>query len=143
MSKQEYNFDNIEMMERKPEIEGTVGTVVDFPGERWMRLLAASDANPKWKAQSDQISIELRRLNNAMASNQRVRDYLSRKFAECCITEWGGWKIDGVEIPLSVEASTALLRRAQDAYDIVYGVVWETKNFRGQRLEAVVEETKN
>lgn len=144
----DFEFDDIERLQRRPDIEGKEGTVVDFPDapdgtRRWMRVLAATDKNPKWKAQSEILGRELTRLRNAEASLQRIRDFLAQKFAECCVIEWGGWKSKGVEIPLSVKACAALLRAADDVYDIVDGVVWESKNFRGERLKAVVDEAGN
>lgn len=138
----DYEFDDIEDAIRRPEIEGKTGTVVQFPRNRWMRLLAATDANPKWAAQSEEINIELRKLENAKAPAQHVRHYLAGKFAECCVAEWGGWKSKGIDIPLSVEACSALLRSAFDYYNIVYTTVWDTKNFRGQRIQAVIDEGK-
>lgn len=137
-------FDDIDSMKRNPEVEGKTGTVVDFPDNpdgtpRGMRLLAASDLNPRWKARAASITKELARLRNAEASNKRVRDYLAREFAECCVIEWWGWRSKGIEIPLSVEAATALLRQADDTYATVDAIVWDNKNFRGERIKAVVE----
>ena len=43
----------------------------------------------------------------------------------------------------SVEAGEAFLLAADDAYAAVDAIVYETKNFRGQRIEAVVDEVKN
>lgn len=140
----DYVFDDVEEMKRDLEVEGKTGTVVDFPDapdgtERWMRLLAATDANPRWKADQVKILAGWRRLVNAKAPAAKIRKYFAPIYARCLVIEWGGWRIQGAEIPLSVEACTALLLQADDAYDIIDDMVWKTQNFRGQRIEASVK----
>jgi hypothetical protein len=138
----EFKFDDIEVMQRNRDVERD-GVEVGLPGDRVLIVRAASDANPLWKAQSEQIGNELRRLNNARAPNDKVRAYLARKFAELLIKDWQGVKSGGVEIPYSIEAGTAFLLAADDAYAAVDEIVWATKNFRGKRIEAIVGEAKN
>lgn len=134
----EYRFDNIGAMQRNREIEGEKGTELGLPGGITLFVLAATDANPKWRSRSEEITNELRRLNNAKATSDRVRTYLSRIYAETLVLGWANVKTEGVEVPFSVEACTAFLRQADDAYAAVDHVVYDTKNFRGERIEAVV-----
>ena len=143
MSKAEYTFDNIAPMQRNREIEGEKGTELGLPGGITLTVLAASDGNPRWRNRSDEIAAELNRLRNARADNVRVRRYLTRIYAECLVIGWKGVKSKGVEIPFSVEACTAFLRQADDAYAAIDGVVYDSKNYRGARIEAVIEEAKN
>ena len=144
MSNQDdYVFDNVESMLRDHEIEGKTGTELGLPNGSTLIVLAASDANPRWRTRSMEISNELGRLRNAGADNKRVRDWLSRIFAECLVIDWRNVKGGGVDIPFSVEACTAYLRKVDDAYEAVDRIVWETKNFRGQRIKAVVGEAGN
>lgn len=139
----DYEFDNIKTMQRDRDIEGEKGTELGLPGGITLTVLAASDANPRWRNRSEEIASELNRLRNARATNDRVRRYLSRIYAECLVIGWAGVKSQGVDLPYSVEACTAFLRKADDAYAAVDNVVYDTKNYRGQRLEAVVEQAKN
>lgn len=137
-----YVFDGIEEMQRNRDIERE-GTELGLPGNRTLIVRAASDANPLWRAQSEQIGNELRRLANARAPTERVRAYLAGRFAELLVRDWKGIKSHGVEIPYSVEACKAFLIAADDAYAAVDKMVWENTNFRGQRVEAIVGEVKN
>ena len=143
MDSPKYVFDNIDDLKRNREIEGETGTELGLPGDRTLIVLAASDANPRWRQQSEQILNELGRLRNARASSERVRAFLARKYAETLIKDWRGITSNGTPIPFSPEACTAFLLAADDAYAAVDAVVYETKNFRGSRIEAVVGEAKN
>lgn len=144
MSKSEsYTFDGIEPMQRNRDIEGEKGTELGLPGGITLTVLAASDANPRWRNRGDEIRAELNRLTNARASAERIRAYLARIYADCIVIGWAGVKAKGVAIPYSPEACAAFLRQADDAYAIVDNVVYDTKNFRGARIEATVEAAKN
>ena len=142
-NRDDYVFDNVESMLRDHEIEGKTGTELGLPNGSTLIVLAASDANPRWRTRSMEISNELGRLRNAGADNKRVRDWLSRIFAECLVIDWRNVKGGGVDIPFSVEACTAYLRKVDDAYESVDRIVWDTKNFRGQRITAVAGEAGN
>ena len=137
-----YAFDNIEDLQRNRDLERD-GTELGLPGGRTLIVRAASDANPQWRAQGEKIAAELRRLGNARATNERVRAFLARKYAELLVRDWRGITSQGMDVPYSVEAGEAFLLAADDAYAAVDAIVYETKNFRGQRIEAVVDEVKN
>lgn len=137
-----YEFDNIEDLQRKPEIESE-GTERGLPGGITLIVRAASDANPLWRAQSDKIGREVRRLRNARAKNERVRAFIAPKYAQLLVKDWKGVKSKGVDIPYSVEACTAFLLAADDAFTAVDEMVWDTQNFRGDRVEAIVERAGN
>ncbi len=138
----DFVFDNIEEMQRNRELEKD-GIELGLPGNRVLIVRAASDANPQWRARSEQISNELRRLSNAKAPPERTRAYLARTYAELLVKDWRGITGHGVAIPYSVEAGTAFLIAADDAYAAVDGIVWDNKNFRSTRVNAVLEEVKN
>lgn len=143
MSKTDYQFDNIAPMQRNREIEGEKGTELGLPGGITLTVLAASDGNPRWRNRSDEIAAELNRLRNARAPGERVRKYLSTIYSQCLVIGWSGVKSKGVQIPFSAEACAAFLMAADDAYAILDGVVYESKNYRGARIEATVEAAKN
>ncbi len=138
----DYQFDGIELLQRNREIEGTIGTEIGIPGGITLRVLAASDANPRWRQRGPEIRAELNRMTNAMASPAKQRAYLSRIYAECIVIGWQGVKNRGVEIPYSADACAAWLRKADDAFRAIERVIYEDTNFRGQRIEAVVAEGK-
>lgn len=141
--KDEYVFDNVESMLRDKDIEGRTGTELGLPNGSTLIVLCASDANPRWRMRSEEINNELRRLKNAGAPNEKVRHWLAGKFAECLVIGWRDVTSKGVAVPFSVEACAAYLRKVDDAYAAVDAMVWDTKNYRGQRIEAVVAEAGN
>jgi len=139
----DYVFDNIAPMQRDREIEGEKGTELGLPGGITLTVLAATDANPRWRNRSEEITAELNRLRNARADNTRVRRYLSAIYSQTIVIGWRGVKGNGVDIPFSSEACAAFLVQADDAYAAVDNIVYDTKNFRGARIEAVVEQAGN
>ncbi len=64
-------------------------------------------------------------------------------YAELLVKDWRGITGRGVPIPYSVEAGKAFLLAADDAYAAVDAIVFDNKNFRAQRVEAIVDEVKN
>lgn len=140
-SKAEYTFDGIEPMKRNRDIEGETGTELGLPGGITLTVLAASDANPRWRQRSSEITSELNRLRNALADSTRVRTYLARIYSQTLVIGWKGVKGNGADIPFSPEACAAFLMQADDAYAAVDNIVYDTKNFRGARVEAVVAQS--
>lgn len=134
----DYVFDGIATMQRNREIEGEKGTELGLPGGITLTVLAASDANPRWRNRGDEITAELNRLRNARAPSERVRKYLSTIYSQCLVIGWAGVKSKGVDIPFSAEACAAFLMAADDAYAAVDNVVYDTKNFRTARIEVVI-----
>ncbi len=139
-SEDEYVFDNIEAMLRVPEIEGKTGTELGIGGGMTLQVLAASDNNPRWRMRSEEINNTWTQLKNAKAEPKRQRHWWAAIYAECLVIGWKGVKSHGVELDFSVEACTAFLRKVDDAYAAVDAMVFDTKNFRGQRIIAVAAE---
>ena len=137
-----YEFDGIEDLQRNRELEAE-GVELGLPGGRTLIVRAASDANPAWRAQAEKIANELRRLRNARAPADKVRAFLARIYAQLLVCNWCGVTVRGVEIPYSIEAGEAFLLAADDAFAAIDAIVYETTNFRGQRIEAIVEAAKN
>lgn len=138
----DYEFDNIEDLQRKRDLESE-GVEVGLPGEITLIVRAATDANPSWKANGDKISRELRRLRNARASNEQLRKYLAPQYARHLVKGWRGVRSKGVEVPYSVEACTAFLLVADDAYSAVDQIVYDTQNFRAARVETIIDHAGN
>lgn len=137
-----YEFDNIDALQRKRDIEAE-GTELGLPGDITLIVAAASDANPSWRSASPAIMKELRRLRNARASNDQVRKYLAPMYARHLVKGWRGVKSRGVDLPFSVEACSAFLLMADDAYAAVDEMVYDTQNFRGARVEALIDDLGN
>ena len=142
MNDVKYTFDNIEALQRNREIEGEKGTEIGLPGGITLTVLAASDANPRWRARSEQIHSELRRLSAARATPERQRSYLSRVYADCLVVGWSGVTSNDVEVPFSPDACAAFLRLADDAFEAIGNVVHDTKMFRGERIQIAVDQGK-
>jgi hypothetical protein len=143
MNEPQYKFDGIDELKRKPEIEGKTGTVIWLPGGRWIRVLCASDANPKWLAYRKIVNEGTVRLASAEAGDERYRQFVVPYYAKALCIEWGGWTSSGVEVPFSEEAVTAAMLQADDVFRAVHATVRDDKNFRGQHVEAVVKEAGN
>jgi hypothetical protein len=141
LDKPSYEFDDIDDFKRSRDIEEE-GTIIGFAGERWIKVAAASDGNPAWRARSEKLTQELNRLRNAKAPNEKVRAFLAKAYAELLCRDWGGWKAGGTDLPFSREACEALLIAADDVYAAIDQVVWDTKNFRGARIEVTVDQGK-
>ncbi len=137
-----YEFDNIDELQRKRDIEAE-GIELGLPGNITLIVRAASDANPAWRSASAAIGKELRRLKNARATNEDLRKYLCSQYARHLVNGWRGVKIKGVEVPFSVEACTAFLLAADDAYTAVDQIVYDTENFRSARVGAIIEHVGN
>lgn len=137
-----YEFDNISELQRDRDIEAE-GTELGLPGDITLIVSAASDANPSWRAASPAITKELRRLRNARASNEQLRKYLASMYARHLVKGWRGVKSKGIEVPFSVEACTAFLMAADDAYAAVDQIVYDTQNFRAARVEALIDRVGN
>lgn len=139
----DYTFDNIGDLKRDRAIEGETGTELGLPGGITLIVLAASDANPRWRGMHEAVTRHLNKLANARASAEATRKYLAGIYAQALVKDWRGVRSQGVEVPFSVEACTAFLMQADDAYAAVDKVVYDTKNFRGDRIEAIVSEAGN
>jgi hypothetical protein len=138
----DYQFDNIEEMQRKRDIEAE-GIELGLPGDITLVVRAASDANPAWRAASTAIGKELRRLRNARATNEELRRYLAPQYARHLVKDWRGVMSKGIDVPFSVEACTAFLLAADDAYAAVDQIVYDTLNFRAARVDTIIEHAKN
>ena len=149
----DYEFANVEHLKRDLAIEGETGTELGLEGGITLIVLAATDANPRWKARREQIRAELNRLANAKAEGKRSRDYLAGIYAETIVKGWHYVDADGNRhagpldkvgnaIPFSRDACASFLRQADDAYTAVDTIIYETRNFRGARIEAIVESGK-
>ena len=140
----QFRFGNIEDLKRNRDIEGEAGTEVALRGGIKLRLLCASDANPRWKQYGEAFRAELRRLSRAGASDDRVKKYLAEQLTRIFVKDWEGVvDTDGHPIPFTKEASEAFLIEADDAIPAIQEIVYDTQNFRGQRIEAIVEAAKN
>jgi len=140
----EFKFGNVAALKRQTDIEGEKGTELGIGAGITLIVLAASDANPQWRSRGEEITAELNRLRNARANNKRVRKYLAGIYSACIVKDWRG-VVDEHDnpIPFTVPACEAFLLDVDDAYTAVDAIIYDTKNFRGARIEAVVEEAKN
>ncbi len=144
MAAKKYNFANSAEYKRKRDIEAE-GTPLYLSHDRVMIIRAATDANPAWATQSEKFWNEIRRLSNQKASNDVVRKYVGQKMASLLVKDWSNFKDEetGIVIPFSVDACVAMFEDMEDVYDLVWDMVTNSKNFRGDRIEGIVEEVKH
>ena len=140
----DYEFGNVDHLKRDLAIEGETGTELGLEGGITLIVLAATDANTRWKARREQVRAELNRLTNAKADAKRSRDYLAGVYADTIVKDWRGvMDKAGNAIPFSRDACKALLVQVDDAFTAVDAIIYDTKNFRGARIEAIVEQVGN
>ena len=137
-----FNFKNIDSQKRNREIEGTTGAELGLAGGVTLQVLAATDANPRWKQFGDDYLAEVRRLVRAKASDERVKAFQADQFAKLFVIGWDVLNADDDSpIPLTYEACVAYLMESDDAIPAIQAMVFENQNFRGARIEAVVNQT--
>lgn len=141
-------FKNIDQLQRNKEIEGTIGTPVGFPGGITLQVLAATDANPKWKAFGEKFSAEVRRMSRANVPDDKSRKYLAEQYALLFVIGWEGvFETDDsgndVEVPFTHEAVVDFLMQTDDAIPGLQRVVFDTQMFRGERIEINAGAIKN
>lgn len=140
----QFKFGNIKQLQRDREVEGTTGTQIHLRGGICITALCASDANPAWKKFGEDFLAELKRLSRANASDERVKEYLAAELTRLMVRNIEGVvDEDGNAIPFSPEMSRQFLKEADDAIPALQNIVYDTQNFRGQRIEAIVESAKN
>lgn len=141
----DFNFGKVDHLIRNLEIEGETGTELGLDGtDITLTVLAGTDANLRWKNGREKMRAELKRLENAKAGQDRIRAYLAGIYADVIVKDWRG-VVDANDnpIPFSREACKAFLIKVDDAFAAIESVIFDTKNFRGARIEAVVTEVKN
>lgn len=156
MTGAKFTFSNIDELKRNREIEGTVGIHVKYTDEIFLHVLAISDANPRWTEKAKKAFDELNRLTNIGAPDSQREERFARLLAETVVLNWhggiddgGNFKpggprdADGRFVPFTPEACVAFLVQADDIVEDLLTRCRETRNFRVQRAQAIVEQVKN
>ncbi len=140
-----YKFKGIDKLKRNREIEGESGTPVHFRKVGvTFQVLAATDANPRWRQFGDDYLAEYRRLKRSGADEDRLDRFLAENITRMFIKSWSGVMQEGdIPVVFSHEACVAYLLEADDVIPGILAVVGETTNFRGERIEAIAGELKN
>ena len=141
-----FKFKNINLQKRNREIEGITGGELGLAGGITLWVLAATDANPRWKQFGDNYTAEVRRLLRAKASDERVKAFQADQFAKIFVIRWEGVLDEDnndAPIPLNTETCVDFLLESDDAIPAIQAMVFENQNFRGARIEAIVNSAKN
>lgn len=139
----QFDVADLDEFKRRPDIEAKIGTVIRFTKGRWMRVLAASDRNPRWIARRLRIREDLRQLPPDLDEEQ-LQHIMAPHYAEALVIDWGGWKSgDGTNLPCTPEVVTFVLRNGTDVYRAVHKVVQSDENFRGAEIEVATREVGN
>ena len=139
-----FRFKGVDQQKRNRELEGVIGAELGLAGGITLRVLAATDANPRWKQFGQTYRDEVGRLIRAKASDERVKAFQAEHFARLFVI---GWDVlnedDDRPIPLTHEACVDFLLESDDAIPAIQATVFENQNFRGARIEAIVNSAKN
>lgn len=151
----EFDFSpTLNHLKRDLKIEGETGTELGLEGGVTLIVLAATDANPAWKAKRGPAGAELNRLRNAHADQKALRARTIALYVDAIVIGWyyvdaaekrhaGPLDREGNAIPFTKEACRAFLETFDDAFAAVEAVIYDTQKFRGARVEAVVESSGN
>ncbi len=140
-----FNFKNIDSLKRNREIEGSIGTTIGFRSSGIsLQVLAASDANPRWREFGDTYMNEFRRLQRANAPQERIDKFLAENLTRIFVKDWTGVLDEaGNVVPFTQEACVALLLATDDIMPALLEVVSDNMKFRGARIEIIADELKN
>ena len=135
---EEFRFKNIKKSQRNREIEGVIGAPLGLPDGVKLQVLAMSDANPRWVQHGDEYSAGLNELTLAGASPKQMKAFFDEWHPRLFVIGWSNNPgPDDKDVPFSLAACQSYFRQSDDAYLAIIGMVRETKNFRGARVEAV------
>lgn len=150
-------FRNIDHLKRDRQLEGEIGIDLKVDSNTFLRVLCASDANPRWTDKFDKALAEIRRLtNNGAPPEERSRRY-ARLFADAIVIGWhGGLDAEGNEkpcpvvddatgelVPFSTPNCYDYLCQADDVNESILEFVVEKKNFRRAKAADAAETIKN
>lgn len=140
-----FQFKNIQSLKRNREIEGDIGTTIGFRSSGIaLQVLAASDANPRWREFGESYMNEYRRLQRANAPEERLNKFLAENLTKLFVKGWTGVRDEGDnEVPFTREACVELLLATDDIIPALLEVVSDNMKFRGARIEIVSDELKN
>ncbi len=110
---------------------------------RYSRILAATDANPRWLKFGDDYINGLRRLQRAPTlRDERVKTYQAEWFSRLFVFRWDVKGEDDAAVPFSQEACRAYLLETDDVIPAIQRTAFDNQNFRGAKVEVVVGEGK-
>jgi len=137
-------FGNIDSLQRDREIEGTTGVDLRISDMIFLTVLAATDANVRWRTGGMKAAQRIRRLENKGASPQELQKEYARVYAETLLIGWRGVVDDaGNELKFTIPLAIEFLTQCDDAIKAIDNFCHDTKNFRNVRLEEDIEAGKN
>lgn len=136
-------FGRIAHLKRDRKLEGVTGVDIKIDEQTFLSVLAATDANAKWRDKAPKVVREIKRLENAGASREDLHARMCALYAETLVTGWRGVVDEhGKPVTFTVENCTAYLAEADDAFSAIERECYDTQNFRTARAEAIVDEVK-
>lgn len=138
-----FKFKNIRKVQRNRHIEGVLGAELGFDDGTTLWILAATDANPRWKEMGDEFMNELRRLARTNADEERSKEFLAEWYPRLFIRDWKCFDENDRPITYSLEAGQAYLMLSDDAIPAIREMINDTKRFRGGRIEVLSKNVGN
>jgi hypothetical protein len=136
-------FGRIDALKRDRSIEGEIGVDLKIDENIFLTVLAATDANTRWREGAPKVLRELRRLENAGAAREDVRARMARLYAETLVIGWRGVVDDkGNPVLFNTANCTDFLIEADDAYTAIERDCYDTQNFRQARADAIIANAK-
>lgn len=137
-------FGRIAHLKRDRKLEGETGVDIKIDENIYLSVLAATDANTKWRELAQKAVREVKRQENAGAKREDLHALMCKLYAETLVTGWRGVVDEhGKPVAFTPANCTAFLIEADDAYAAIERECYDTQNFRAARAEAIIETAKN
>ena len=146
-------FSGIDHLKRDRKLEGETGVDLKIDADIFFTVRAASDANAAWKDKAPKVLREIKRLTNAGAPDDVVRQKFAALYSEALVIGWhGGQGADGKNkpggpldengdpVPFSPSACADFLMQADDAIKAIDDYCFETQTFREARKAEVIDQ---
>jgi hypothetical protein len=148
-------FDDIDRLKRDRKIEGEIGLDLKIDDGIFVTVLAASDANPRWKANAQRLFAEIDRLRNAGAAESTITRKVAEAYADMLVINWhggqdeqgnqvpGGPRENGVALPFNRTNCVDWLCEADDALSAIAENCINLKKFRALQAKRVIDQVQS
>lgn len=139
-----YDFADADDLKRERDVEGTIGVLFKITDTAKFRLLAQSDANPRYRELGPKRVREIRRRANAGATPEELDALWAAYFADCHVIGWEDvLNTKGEQVPFSRAACIAYMIKYPRTIKLLDKWTEDETNFRRSKTEEVVEQLKN
>jgi len=142
--KDNYDFAEADDLKRERDVEGTIGVLFKMTDTVLFRVLAQSDANPRYRELGPKRTREIRRQANAGATPEELDALWAAYFADCHVIGWEGVvNSKGEPVAFTRAACIAWMIKFPRSIKLLDRWTEDETNFRRKKNEEVVDVIKN